>query len=66
MLRQLGVSVSDTPVVIWRDQVLRNPSNGALSRVAGLRLDLGGEAMCDVVVVGAGPAGLAAAVYGGV
>jgi thioredoxin reductase (NADPH) len=51
-------------VVIWRDQVLRNPSNGELSRVAGLRRDSGGEAMCDVVVVGAGPAGLAAAVYG--
>ncbi|MEU8607169.1 FAD-dependent oxidoreductase [Actinoplanes sp. NPDC048791] len=64
MLRQFGVSVSDTPVVIWRDQVLRNPSNGELSRVAGLHLDLGTEAMCDVVVVGAGPAGLAAAVYG--
>ncbi|HEY0534373.1 MAG TPA: FAD-dependent oxidoreductase [Actinoplanes sp.] len=64
MLRQFGVSVSDTPVVIWRDQVLRNPSHAELSRIAGLRLDLRGESMCDVVVVGAGPAGLAAAVYG--
>ena len=64
MLRKFGVRVSDTPVVIWRDRVLRNPSNAELSRIAGLREDLGGEAMCDVVVVGAGPAGLAAAVYG--
>jgi thioredoxin reductase (NADPH) len=64
LLRRLSISAKDTPVVIWRDRVLRNPSNAELARVAGLRRSGQDEAMCDVVVVGAGPAGLAAAVYG--
>ncbi|GIJ50586.1 thioredoxin reductase [Virgisporangium aliadipatigenens] len=64
LLRRLSVSAADTPVVIWQDTVLRNPSNAELARVAGLRRSGRDEAMCDVVVVGAGPAGLAAAVYG--
>ncbi|GIF00829.1 FAD-dependent oxidoreductase [Paractinoplanes rishiriensis] len=64
LLRRLSVSAKDTPVVIWRDKVLRNPSNAELAQFAGLRRSGQDEAMCDVVVVGAGPAGLAAAVYG--
>jgi len=64
LLHRLSISAKDTPVVIWRDRVLRNPSNAELARVAGLRRSGQDEAMCDVVVVGAGPAGLAAAVYG--
>jgi thioredoxin reductase (NADPH) len=64
LLRRLSISAKDTPVVIWRDRVLRNPSNAELAGVAGLRRSGRDEAMCDVVVVGAGPAGLAAAVYG--
>ncbi|GLW35398.1 FAD-dependent oxidoreductase [Actinoplanes regularis] len=64
LLRRLSISAEDTPVVIWRDRVLRNPSNADLARVAGLRHSCQDEAVCDVVVVGAGPAGLAAAVYG--
>jgi thioredoxin reductase (NADPH) len=64
MLRHLGVSPEETPVVIWRgQQVLRNPTNAALADLLGLRQ--GPErSVCDLVVVGAGPAGLAAAVYG--
>jgi thioredoxin reductase (NADPH) len=64
LLRNLSVSASETPVVIWRNTVLRNPSNAELARVAGLRAEERPETVCDVVVVGAGPAGLAAAVYG--
>jgi thioredoxin reductase (NADPH) len=64
LLRRLSIPAKDTPVVIWRQRVLRNPSNAELARVAGLRRTGHDEAMCDVVVVGAGPAGLAAAVYG--
>ena len=64
LLRRLSISATDTPVVIWRDKVLRNPTNAELAQVAGLRRSGENEAMCDVVVVGAGPAGLAAAVYG--
>jgi len=64
LLRRLSIDTQDTPVVIWPDKVLRNPSNAELARVAGLRSPDLDDAMCDLVVVGAGPAGLAAAVYG--
>ena len=65
LLSQLGVKPEDTPVVIWRgEQVLRNPSNAELARSIGLLDPSSGPISCDLVVVGAGPAGLAAAVYG--
>jgi thioredoxin reductase (NADPH) len=64
LLREVGVSPAETPVVIWRGrEVLRNPSNEELARVVGLRRErLRG--VCDLVVVGTGPSGLAASVYG--
>jgi thioredoxin reductase (NADPH) len=63
MLRRLGVRPDETPVVIWRgEHVLRNPSNAELARLVGVPSSSG--EVCDLVVVGAGPAGLAAAVYG--
>ena len=64
MLRSLGIAPEDTPVVIWGREVLRNPTNADLARRIGLK---GGEApagMVDLLVVGAGPSGLAASVYG--
>jgi thioredoxin reductase (NADPH) len=65
LLSQLGVKPEDTPVVIWRgEQVLRNPSNAELAHSVGLLDPSSGSISCDLVVVGAGPAGLAAAVYG--
>ncbi len=65
LLRRLGIAPEETPVVIVRgDAVLRNPSAEELARVLGLRDTGGGETVRDLVVVGAGPAGLAAAVYG--
>jgi thioredoxin reductase (NADPH) len=64
LLRQLGVGPQDTPVVVWRDRVLRNPSNAELAQLVGLATVVGSESTCDLFVVGAGPAGLAAAVYG--
>jgi thioredoxin reductase (NADPH) len=65
LLRELGVSPQETPVVIWRGrEVLRNPSNVELARLFGLPLPRAREGICDLVVIGAGPAGLAAAVYG--
>jgi thioredoxin reductase (NADPH) len=64
LLSQLGVQPEETPVVIWHDQVLRNPINAELARTIGLRDPNSGPISCDLVVVGAGPAGLAAGVYG--
>jgi thioredoxin reductase (NADPH) len=64
LLPQFGLSVADTPVVMCGRKILRrNPSNRELADALGLRRKL--EPMVyDLVVVGAGPAGLAAAVYG--
>jgi hypothetical protein len=63
-LRQFGVTEADTPVVAWgRKLLLRNPSNRQLADAIGLRRPPD-QAVYDLVVVGAGPAGLAAAVYG--
>jgi thioredoxin reductase (NADPH) len=65
LLRELAVRPQDTPVVVWRgEHVLRNPSNAELARVIGLPVPEGHPEHVDLVVVGAGPAGLAAGVYG--
>lgn len=65
LLRQFGLAATDTPVVAWgRKLLLRNPSNPELAQALGIRQPLE-QTVYDLVVVGAGPAGLAAAVYGG-
>jgi thioredoxin reductase (NADPH) len=65
LLRELGIAPEETPVVIWHgERVLRNPSNEQLAEAIGLRAPVQPGELCDLVVVGAGPAGLAAAVYG--
>jgi thioredoxin reductase (NADPH) len=65
LLRELGVAPEETPVVILRgERVLRNPSNAELARAIGMPVPGPRETICDLVVVGAGPAGLAAGVYG--
>jgi thioredoxin reductase (NADPH) len=43
---------------------LRNPSTGEVSRALGIGLELAGHEEVDLVVIGGGPAGLGAAVYG--
>ncbi len=64
LLREVGVAPDETPVVIWRGrEVLRNPRNAELARIIGLR-PAPREGLYDLVVVGTGPAGLAASVYG--
>lgn len=64
LLRQLGVGPEETPVVLWRDRVLRGPSPAELAELIGLRARRDVPTVCDLLVVGSGPAGLAAAVYG--
>jgi thioredoxin reductase (NADPH) len=64
LLAQFGVSEADTPVVAWgRRLLLRNPSDRELAEALGIRTPLP-RTVYDLVVIGAGPAGLAAAVYG--
>jgi len=64
LLEALGVAPEETPIVIWKGQVLRNPSVGELARAVGLPATARHEDVCDLAVVGCGPTGLAAAVYG--
>src|ERR1017187_5883540 len=64
VLKQFGVTESDTPVVACPKMLLlRNPSNRQLADAIGIHQPLE-DLVYDLVVVGAGPAGLAAAVYG--
>jgi thioredoxin reductase (NADPH) len=64
LLKQFGVTESDTPVVARGSMLLlRNPSNRQLADTIGIRQPLE-DLLYDLVIVGAGPAGLAAAVYG--
>jgi thioredoxin reductase (NADPH) len=64
LLGRFGLTKADTPVVARGSKVfLRNPSNRELAKALGLCRQLE-RRLYDLVVVGAGPAGLAAAVYG--
>ncbi|MEM8964108.1 MAG: FAD-dependent oxidoreductase [Acidobacteriota bacterium] len=53
-----------TVVISGRSGLLHNPSNQELARGLGFDLDVSKDELFDLAVVGAGPAGLAAAVYG--
>jgi thioredoxin reductase (NADPH) len=65
LLDRFHVGVNEVPVIVCRGgHVLKNPTVESLAAAAGLSADLDEAAVRDVVVVGAGPAGLAAAVYG--
>jgi len=64
ILRDFAVAPDQTPVVTWGSQVLKNPSNADLARVLGFAPAPEPSMVVDVLVVGAGPAGLAASVYG--
>lgn len=64
LLRELAIRPEDTPVVIWQDRVLRNPTPAQIAEIMGLRKAGPSDGDCDLLVVGAGPAGLAAVVYG--
>jgi thioredoxin reductase (NADPH) len=63
-LQQIGVSEAETPVVTCAHcLLLRNPSNRELAEAIGIRRAVE-HTVYDLVIVGSGPAGLAAAVYG--
>ncbi len=64
LLTSVGVSRRDTPVVITPTAVLRHPTVGDLADHLGVTYRAVAGRVYDVVVVGAGPGGLAAAVYG--
>ena len=63
-LEQFHVTQADLPIVVCVDgTVLRNPSETQLARCIGLLQAIDPNRRFDVAVIGAGPAGLATAVY---
>jgi thioredoxin reductase (NADPH) len=64
LLDRFHVGVNEVPVIVCQGgHVLRNPSNEQMATALGLARDLDPRELRDVVIVGGGPAGLAAAVY---
>ena len=64
MLDRFHIGVNDVPVIVCQGgHVLKNPSPETLSSALGLSAVLDAQEVREVVIVGAGPAGLAAAVY---
>ena len=65
MLDRFSLSIDDLPVLICRgNAVLRNPTNQEITGCLGFNEGIDQAHVRDVIIVGAGPAGLAAAVYG--
>lgn len=65
MLSHFNVRPDQTPVVILQGRdVFRNPTNADLAECLGLHEDIDPNTVADLIVIGGGPAGLAASVYG--
>src|ERR671921_136333 len=65
LLARFGAKPSETPVTVWQgEDVLKNPTNLQFARATGLEVDAPLQETYDLVVIGAGPAGLGASVYG--
>ncbi len=65
LLSRAGAAEGTPALILGRDRLIEDPSPEGLARYVGLDLRLDGEDDFDVVIVGAGPAGIAAAVYAG-
>lgn len=64
VLDRFHVTIADVPVLICRGKrVLRNPSNSQIASCLGFNAAIDSTQVRDLVIIGAGPAGLAAAVY---
>jgi thioredoxin reductase (NADPH) len=64
LLAHMGFAPEDTPIVVTPSGVLRHPSPGEFAEKLGLTFRRTPGYTFDLVVVGSGPAGLSAAVYG--
>ena len=64
LLERFHVKAEEVPVVLCRGEVvLKNPSNEEVAACLGMNQEIDDDRVRDVIVVGAGPSGLAAAVY---
>jgi thioredoxin reductase (NADPH) len=63
-LDRFGIAVAEIPIVVGNGtMILRNPSTSELADSLGLNDNIDSSSLHDLIIVGAGPAGLAAAVY---
>ncbi len=66
LVERFHIAPNELPIVLCPNgQLLRNPTEGELARCIGLVIPIDASRLYDVAIVGAGPAGLAAAVYAG-
>lgn len=63
--RACGAAPSAPAVIFGRDRLVENPTPGRIAELLGLQIALTDTAPVDVLIVGGGPAGVAAAVYAG-
>ncbi len=64
LLEEFDVCVNDIPVFICRGEyVMKNPANEDIAKCLGLNASVDESEIRDVTIIGAGPAGLSAAVY---
>ncbi|MFY9823650.1 MAG: cyclic nucleotide-binding domain-containing protein, partial [Thermoanaerobaculia bacterium] len=65
LLDRFQVTAADVPLLICRGEVvLRNPTNQQIAECLGFNESIDPSQVRDLVIIGAGPSGLAAAVYG--
>ncbi|MCS5735313.1 FAD-dependent oxidoreductase [Herbiconiux daphne] len=64
LMRTTSVAASDLPAVLLHDRILRNATPGEVAEQLGLSYQPQSRDSVDLAVIGGGPAGLAAAVYG--
>jgi len=66
LVERFNVEAEELPIVLCPGgQLLRNPGNSQLARCVGLVGEIDGNRLYDLVVIGAGPSGLATSVYAG-
>lgn len=64
LLERFHVHSGDVPVVVCRGgELLKNPSNADVAQCLGMNAPTADDGVHDLLIIGAGPAGLAAAVY---
>jgi len=63
ILEHFGINLADVPVLACDRGALRNPSNAEVAKRLGFNSEIDETRVYDLIVVGAGPSGLAAAVY---
>ncbi len=65
MARTCGVSMDEAAVIFGKDRLVEHPTPEKVAALLGLSLDIEDDEVFDTLIVGGGPAGVAAAVYAG-